>query len=505
MLKRKPPPPYVAAIDMGTSRVRALVFDARGTLCSAASADMPIRTIPALGPLAKTLPPRLLWALICRLVRGASEKAGVASSEIAGIAVTSQREGGAIVDERGRELYLAPNTDLRAFIEGQTLDEKHREAVYRTTGHTPSFLLAPAKLHWLRNNQPELYKRARWVLSLDAWAALKLGAMPALAVPAAVELGLAEVRTGETARPLLADLGIPPGLVPPLVMPGAVIGHVSRGAAARTGLGSGTPIIAAGPDTQCALLGMGATGAGDVGIVAGWSAPAQMVLDRPVLDPQMRTWTGRHFMGQWVLESTAADAGRGYAWVRETFFPGAKENALLSAAAIAGPGANGALAYLGPGVANMGSLGAAMGGLLFPLLSSFQPTNPGDLLRATLENIAFAIKGNILQLEAVSGQAAKRIALAGGMSGNPVFQTLLMNVLGRDVLLPRGREITGLGAAICAAVGAGVYSRMPEGEAAMASSMVRVRPDDARTLEYQEHYERWLTVKRALEPLGAAL
>ena len=458
-----------------------------------------------MGPLARELSPRGLWSLVGRLMREAIAAANVSPSDVAAVAVTSQREGLAILDDHGRELYLAPNTDLRAFMEGQGIDAQHRDLVCAATGHTPSFLLAPAKLLWLRDNQPELHARARRVLSLDAWLAGRLGAGSFLERAAAVELGLSDAVSGAAAKGLLDTLGVDMRLVPSVVAAGSIIGAVSPAAARHTGMRTGTPIAAAGPDTQCGLLGMGVTMPGDAGIVAGWSAPVQMVLERPLLDPEKRTWTGHHVTGRWVLESTAADAGSAYRWAKDTLFPGTDDATVTQLAAHVPPGANGALAYLGPRAANMGAVGPGIGGFLFPLLSSVQPTDPAALMRAAYENVAYALKANVSQLETISGQPLRQLRFGGGMAQNHLLASILADVLGRDVLVARSPEVTGLGAAMCAAVGAGMYRDLEAAAQGMASSVRQVRPDPVRMLEYQEHYMRWLAAGQALELLGGTL
>ena len=81
-------------------------------------------------------------------------------------------------------------------------------------------------------------------------------------------------------------LGIDVGLMPPLSRSGVVTGEVTTSAADDTGLASGTPVISGGPDTQCGLLGLGATRQGQMGILAGWSGPLQFVTDTLCMDAE---------------------------------------------------------------------------------------------------------------------------------------------------------------------------------------------------------------------------
>ncbi len=93
------------------------------------------------------------------------------------------------------------------------------------------------------------------------------------------------------------------------------LGKLTRAAAAHLGLEAGTPVAVGGPDTQCGLLGMGAVEEGQIGVVAGTTTPVQMVLPKPVVDPEMRTWTGLHVLpGVYVLESNAGQTGSTLDW-----------------------------------------------------------------------------------------------------------------------------------------------------------------------------------------------
>ena len=166
-------------------------------------------------------------------------------------------------------------------------------------------MMATAKLMWYRSNQPDAYARISRVLSLADWTALALGGDAAAEATLACEAGLLDLRSRDWCDSLLSDLGLlKPGV--PLVESGTVTGKITSEAAEATGLPRGTPVVAAGADTQCGLLGLGSARAGQVGIVAGWSVPVQMVTGGPVLSPERKTWSGCFLdSSAWVLESSA--------------------------------------------------------------------------------------------------------------------------------------------------------------------------------------------------------
>ena len=508
-MAKGPAGPLLLAIDFGSSSMRCVVIDHRGRTLAFSSAPTKVARPPDLAPLGKELDPQGTWRMVGRLVKHALREAGIGASRVAAIGVTSQREGCAFLDAHRTELYLAPNTDLRAFMEGQGIDEGRRQEVYRVTGHTPSFLFAPAKLLWLKTHRPELSGRVRHVLSLDAWLELKLTGCAAMERSAAAEIGLLDVRSGEWAVGLLARLGLPVDFLPVLARSGEVIGEVTRVAANETGLSEGTPVVAAGPDTQCGLLGLGVANQGQVGIVAGWSAPVQMALNRPCIDEALRTWSGPHVLPDtWVLESSATEAGAAYRWAASVMGAGtaSPDHSMIEKLAARAPrGSNGALAFLGPRRANVGNEGPRWGGMLFPLLSDVMPVSRSDLFRAALENIAFAVKSNVAQLQEVSGVEPSSVSFGGGMAQNRTLVRMLAEVLGREVRGSGTVEVTALGAAMCAAVGAGLYDSLAHASDAMARPSPPFTPDRLGVLEYEEHYQRWAAMAERLEALRDTL
>lgn len=501
--------PYFLSIDLGTSSIRTLVFDRRGDLTGSASAPLSVEIPENALPLAKILDPNTTWTVICKLVRRALQDAGIRGNAITAVSATSQREGTCFLDATGSELYMGPNTDLRALMEGQAIDERHRQQVYRITGHLPSFLFAPAKMTWLRQNHPALFDRMAMVLSLDGWISHKLTGVAAMELSAAAESGLLDVARGTWALSLLQDMSLPGDVLPNLVQAGTPLGPLTPEAASATGLTTNCVVVAAGPDTQCGLLGLGATSNGQIGVVAGWSAPVQLVLDEFLLDSEIRTWTGRHVVPEfWVLESSAAEAGSAYSWLTRTVATdGASDihSFVARQADKAPPGSNGAVAMLGPAAANMGSIGPRVGGLLFPLLSTTYPVEKADLFRATLENLAFAIKANIDQAAQISNIAASSVAFGGGMAQNRTLKRILADVLGRELRVSRQSEVTGLGAAMCAATGLGEFSNLREAAAGMVKPARSIHPNKVTTIEYQEHYARWQSIGAVLDSLTDTL
>ena len=494
----------VAAIDVGGSSIRAGLFDERGRLVALRS--RPHRFADAGDAFARDLDADTVWRAAAACVRGALRDAGVRAGDVEAVAATGQRHGLALITDDGRTLYLGLTSEARAFFHGQAIDEEYGDEIYATTGHLPALIAAPAKVRWLAESLPD-FDQARRVLTLDGWLAHRLSGEVAMIPAGGIVIGLVDLRSREWATDLLDRLAFPRDLLPALAAPGSVIGEVSPRAARETGLPAGTPVVAAGPDTQCGLLGLGAAEPGAAGVLAGSTAPVQMVLDRPVLDAERRAWAGAHVLDdRWVVESGATDAGGAVAWLAELVLDGSADamRALDRAASRAPVGSAGALAFLGPRQADASDLGPRWGGLLFATPLAASGLDRGALFRAALENAAYALRANVEQIERVAGRAPDSIAAAGGLTASRTFRRILTDVLGSPVRTA-ATEATALGAAVCAAAGAGWYGDLPAAACRMTRRGRTLKPDPGAALEYDEHYRRWLGMARKLEEAGDLL
>jgi len=499
----------ILVIDAGTSGVRCLITDLKGKVISLGYRKWGYQSPEDIAPLGKEFAPEAFWSIICQVVRQAINNGRISAKDILGISATSQREGVVFLDKEGRELYAGPNIDLRALAEGLSIDSEHRSEIYAITGHLPSFLFVPAKLKWFETNRPEIYGRIATILSINEWIIYRLCGERVGEACGASEIGLIDIRERRWSNRLQVLLSLPCGIYPKLIPSGSRVGQATAQASAGLGISPGTPVVQGAPDTHCGLLGMGVKERGQVGIIAGWSAPVQMVTNEPVFDPEGRTWTGCHLRdGRWILESNTGDAGNAFDWLKETMFSqdGSPDEAvyeLMDRLALSvPPGAGGALAFIGPSVMDMSHLSMKFGGFLFPIPLSATDIQRAHLARAAFENLCFAVKANCLQLEAISGLKIEEVRLGGGLAKSRCLVQILPAVLDMPVLVSEITEVSALGAAMCAAVGSGVYSSLEEAMEAMKPKMKIMEPERVAALEYAEHYQRWVSTAKWLEKLG---
>ena len=492
----------VLVIDAGSSRLRCYLFEKEGSIVSRSSSEWPYLDDPDASSMAKAFDTQLLWQAIAKAIKQSTDDAPAHVAAVTCVAVSSQRQSVVFIDSEGGEIYAGPNMDLRAVFEGATIDESYREQVYAVTGHVPSFLFTPAKMRWFQKQRPDAYAKIANVLTLADWIAWRLTGVLANEITLAGEAGLLDISGRNWCNGLLGELDLLEQ-ASRIANAADVIGHVKPEIALQLGLEQDVPVTIAGADSQCGLLGMGVVQPGHIGIVAGWSAPVQMVTARPIFSPQGRTWVGCHLLSDlWVAESSAGATGSAYQWLADTLYSDAKDQfaQMSSDAADAELGANGVLSLMGNRAMNMSALGMTYGGIMFPvpMTSATGGVYRRHLIRAALESTAYAIRANIEQLEALTGDSATAISLGGGMKRSELFERILVDVLGRDVRVAPVPDVTSMGAYLCGKVAIGDLGSLSEA-AEWASGRMRVLKANVRdAAEYEELYQGWTRLSDTL-------
>ena len=271
------------------------------------------------------------------------------------------------------------------------------------------------------------------------------------------------------------------------------------------GVASPVPVVTAGADTQCALIGMGVASHGSAGIVAGWSAAVQLLCSRANLSPAgATTWTGRFQLPRLrTIESNAGDMGNSLRWLADLLFrdTGDPYRAVDQAAKTVAVGSDGVSAFLGPQAMDASSLSMKLGGLTFPAPLSLGGPTRGQLARAALESFAYALRANLERTESAAGFDADKIALGGGIARSPVFARIVTDVIGRQIALSPTPDATAIGASLVARAAIGETPSLSEAAARRSRDNTPLEPDPQSSLEYEDRYRDWLRVQRALAPM----
>jgi autoinducer 2 (AI-2) kinase len=498
---------FLVGLDLGGGGARCLVIGIESGRAATASRPPRLAADPA-DPVAVRLDAEASWRDLAAATREALSRAEARPGQVAGIAAAAMRHGSVLVDGDGAELLAAPNRDARGAIHALQLAAAHGADLHRITGHWPNAVQPLARLCWLSARAPELLERAASHLSVSDWIGFRLSGEPAAEPSQAAESGVFALRERAWARDWIARLGLPERIFPRVADAGSRLGSLRAAPAADLGLPAGIPVAVGGADTQCGLLGAGVVAAGQLGAVAGTSAPVLRLFDRALLEPEGRLWSVPHLIpGLWALESNAGGLGEGFAWLAGLLHPEAEhpELQLLAEAARSEPGAAGIASSLGAEVMDARQLALPVGQLTFTHLSaSGDRGRRRHLARAVVEGMAFALRANAEQIEAAGGVGPTDLRIGGGLSRSPLFTSLVSQVLDQPVEVAGTAESSALGAAICAGVGAGLFRDLVEGAGRLAGVARRHEPDPATRERYASLYAEWRTLRDARRSYEAA-
>lgn len=494
----------ILALDAGTGGGKCAVYDLDGNRRALAGEtwEYEVSVDPDV-PLVRTyaLDPGRFWSVLCRSIRRALGEAGAASGEVIAVAATSQREGCVFLDAAGKEIYAGPNLDARGFMEGlEVLSALGPERLYRVTGHGAPFIFPLARYLWFRKHGEGEVAR---ILMINDWITYRLCGAASAEPSNATESMLFDFKARAWSAEILARFEIPAAILPAVHASGEQVGTVSATAAEATGLAAGTPVFAGGADTQCALLGAAAIEPGDTAVVLGTTGPLQQVLAKPTLDPSGNLWAGCHVApDRWVIEANLGSTGDAYRWLIDLLVSGDGERYARAERLAREHSVEGTLSYIGPRIFDLTKLRPDMpGGIFFrfPMLQ-LRPSR-GDLLRAFLESIAFAVRGNLESIVAVTGQVPQSLIVTGGMTRNELLVQLLAGVVGLPVRAAAEPESASLGAAILAAFGAGAHPDMRTAVERMCRAR-SVEPDRSRRTAYDAAYRKWREIYDQLDRLS---
>jgi autoinducer 2 (AI-2) kinase len=158
--------------------------------------------------------------------------------------------------------------------------------------------------------------------------------------------------------------------------------------------------------------------------------------------------------------------------------------------------------FIGPRIFDLTKIRPDLpGGIFFRFPALQLRPSAGDLLRAFLEGLTFAVRSNMKLLEGVLGRSPARLLVGGGMTRSTLFLQILADVTGLPLHAAEEPESTGLGVAILAATGAGLHPDLATATRAMCRQR-RVEIDPSMRERYEASFTKWMQLYDALDTLG---
>ena len=446
----------VIAVDIGTTSLRATLYDEQGAALHAEQRHNP----PTYFDDGRVEQDPASWLNhLLDMLRATAQAAAHLQAEPTCMAVTAQRSSLIVVDVQGRPLHPAilwQDSRCTALAQGMA---DHDPLVYARTGLKISPVFSAIKMAWLRRERPALWAAAHKLLGVQDWVLHGLTGRYATDHSLASRTNLLNLHTRQWDAELLALFGVPQHLLCDLVPPGAVVGGLTAPVATATGLQMGLPVVSAGGDQQCAALGLGLLSPGHAVANTGTGSYLIGHAQAPALDPFMRASCNvAAAPGAYIVESAALTTGSAQRWLMGLLGLDADDPAalqMLADEAAAVPAGSHGLLWL-PHFKGAGSPHwdpAARGSLHGLSLSSTR----GELARALLEAIATELRQGLDLIEPLCGDV-QAVHVSGGMTRSALFNQVQADVLERPLRRFASNEATSEGAWMAGCVATGLVS-----------------------------------------------
>ncbi len=469
-------------IDIGTSGCKVILIDETGKLLKQASAEYPLQTPQ---PMWTEQNPIDWWNGVVKCLIELGEK------NVDAIGITGQMHGSVFLDANNEVIRPALLwNDQRTVEECKEIEKViGRDELMRITCNPALSGFQLPKILWLRNNEPENFKKLKSVLLPKDYIRMMLTGEKATEVSDASGTGILNVPKRAWSVSMMESLGLPTDIFPEVFESDEVTGVTLN----STFLAAGIPVVGGGGDQAAAAVGTGAVEVGTISVSLGTSGVVFTSINGPTYDSRGASHTFCHANRSWHAMGVMLSCGGALRWFRDVFSPGEGYDNIAQSAQNSQPGSNGVtfLPYLA-GERCPHNDPHAKGVLAGMTLS----TNKDDIARSVFEGVTFGLLDGFELLRSL-GASAESINVTSGGSKSDFWVQMIADCF----RVPCNRlaidEGPAFGAAILAGVGIGVWDSVSTACKHTVVIKETVQPKDNEYLRYHERYRNLYTNLRS--------
>ena len=448
---------YILAIDQGTTGSRAIIYDKRGSIVCSSYMEFP-QIFPKSGWVEHN--PLEIWESVIKTIQAVLKK--VSSKEILAIGITNQRETTLVWDRKtGKPIYSAIVWQCRRTADRcERLKKKKgfESKIKRVTGLPLDAYFSATKIEWIlkkvNGSKTRADKGELCFGTTDSWILWNLtgGQSHATDYTNASRTMLFDIKNKRWDKELLKEFGVSEKMVPKVQNSISNFGTTVK----HKLLPAGIPITGIAGDQQAALFGQACFNPGTLKNTYGTGSFLLLNTgNKFIKSKKLITTLGCGPKGKpiYVLEGAVFIAGAAIQWLRDELkiIGNAKESEKIASMVKSTDGV-----YLVPAFVGLGAphwkpeTRAAIMGLT-------RSSNRSHVVRAALEAMAYSTRDVINLFASESGLKIKRLKIDGGAVENNLLCQLQADILGVEVIRPKGIETTSLGAAYMAGLGVGLW------------------------------------------------
>ncbi len=472
--------PSLLGIDLGTSSVKAVLFDSGLHVLSSSMVAYP------------TLYPRegwaeqkadTWWAAVIQAIREILEKSSGIPSEIAGIGIDTQGAVALPIDRTGKALRPAILwMDRRAQSQCVWIEGLSPNAFQNITANRNDPSNFGPKLLWIKQNEPEIYHKTYKFLHANGYLVYKLTNQWTMDLSEAGLSQLCDTREGSWSEEILGAFEIPQAKLPDIYPCTEVVGQVTEEAARLTGLTAGTPVIAGLMDAIACGAGSGVFSPGQTYVAAGTAQGAGFCLREYV--PNSSFHMHKYILPEtWIAMGAVDFSGGILRWFNELL--GHNDYTEIERLANTSEAGQEFLIFL-PYM--IGQRSPLWNGNTRGVILGLEPsTSKQDLIRMFIEGCSFGMR-YIFDIFERSGTSIEHVIMTGGSTRISMWNQIFADITGKNVDIPQNMDVAPLGAAITAGVGVGVYRDFEETRDTLTMERTYIPQEEHRIL-YNRMYE----------------
>lgn len=503
---------YLLGIDVGSTNLKAVLYDFKGDEVATAS-ELTQRVTPDTdNPDWVVWQPQQIWDGIASSIKQIVSKVDD-PRDIKGVAVTGMGMDGVPIDINGDWLYpfISWNCPRTKPQMERWLETVGVEKQFAISGSPVWPFHTSFRLMWMKENQPEiLSKTHKWVL-IEDFINFMLSGEYATDYSMASSTSLFDQNKQQWSDELIALAGIDKDLLCDAKPAGTLVGTVHDAASKKTGLAKGTPVVLGGHDYSCGCLPTGAFVPNVILDVIGTWEMIVTTIDKPILDISLcnagAVMDSHVVDGKWAIMA-AAVAGDMTEWFKSQFGCDEVKQAtdekksewhyIVEKASASPAGANGLLFLPHMSGSFSPVVDAESSGAFVGLRNTHTRS---DMFRAVIEGVNFQFKDIIDSLQESLNETPEKIIAIGGPTRNDLWMQTKADIASMVVEIPEVAEPVTLGAAMLAGIGSGVYDDLPQAYEAVKKKTRIVEPNEKEHAKYVEIFQKYKKLYPALKSL----
>jgi gluconokinase len=476
---------FVIGLDIGTTSVKACIFDLHGKLIAEAE-GMNTFFYPKQGWVEQD--PIEIERSAVLAIRNAIEKARIEKNELFSLGFSAAMHSLICINEEGKPISPALIwADGRSYPQAEKVLETMGNGVYLNTG-TPIHPMTPfVKLLWMKETQYEPYQQAKYFMSIKEYLLQCWFNKRVIDYSMASATGLFNPATHNWDQELLALTGITEEQLSEIVPPTEILTGIDPKIAEEMSINLELPFVIGAADGQLANLGIGAILPGEVAVSVGTSGAIRQITNGVKISENQETFCYSFTEDSSIIGGPTNNGGIAIQWLKDLLNDQRSFTDFLADAEQVGPGANGILflPYLNGERAPIWNQQAK--GNFYGLSITHKKEH---FIRAVLEGITFNLYQIGKALERLAGEPQK-IYVNGGLSRSPLWLQMMADVFEAEIYVPESYHSAAWGAAWTALVATGkvdsfedIKKNIPMGEA-----VVPIKENSEKYKKIYENYE----------------